>query len=96
MIAWVLYDIGEDKARNKVAKYCKQAGLHRVQYSVFLGTLNKEGKDVLELQIAQVIDPERDKVYLFPMSKSALQNTVCLGQALDKRLVSDEVRALFF
>ena len=96
MIIWVLYDIEQDLARNKVAKYCKQAGLHRVQYSVFLGTLDKEGKDVLELQIEQVINPDRDKVYLFPMSKAALQDTICLGQALDKRRVSDEVRALFF
>jgi CRISPR-associated protein Cas2 len=35
MIAWVLYDIEKDKIRNKVAKLCKQAGLYRVQFSVF-------------------------------------------------------------
>lgn len=96
MIVWVMYDIEQDRARNRVAKYCKQAGLYRVQYSVFLGTLNANEKDTLELQIEQEINPDQDKVYLFPMSQLELQQTVCLGQALDKKLVTDEVRALFF
>jgi len=39
MIAWVMYDIEIDKSRTKVAKLCKQAGLYRVQFSVFLGTI---------------------------------------------------------
>jgi CRISPR-associated protein Cas2 len=60
MIAWVLYDIENDKARTKVAKICKQAGLYRVQFSVFLGTLDKSRKDTLQLQIEELIDEESD------------------------------------
>lgn len=96
MIIWVLYDIADDKARSKVAKYCQQAGLYRVQYSVFLGTIEANGRDTLELQIEEQIDLERDSVYIFPMSKNELQETALLGQAFDKKLVSDEVHALFF
>lgn len=96
MIAWVMYDIVNDRARSRVAKYCKQAGLYRVQYSVFLGTINREEKDVLSLQIEQELDLDTDKVYIFPMSESALKQTICLGQALDKKLVKDEVKAIFF
>lgn len=95
MITWILYDISNDKARNKVAKYCKQAGLYRVQYSVFLGKLELNDQDSLRLQIESEIDAEEDKVYIFPMSKNALQQTVLLGQAFDKKLVSDQVKALF-
>lgn len=95
MITWVLYDIQSDKARTKVAKHCKQAGLYRVQLSVFLGTLNPNLKDTLQLQIEQLINPDIDKVYIFPMSKDELQQTILLGQAFDKRFVSDEVKALF-
>ena len=51
MIIWILYDIASDKARTKVAKHCKQAGLHRVQYSVFLGKLEFNDLDILQLQI---------------------------------------------
>lgn len=95
MIAWVMYDIENDKARTKIAKLCKQAGLYRVQFSVFLGTLDKNRKDTLQLQIEELIDEEKDSVYIFPMSKSELQETVLLGQAFDKKMVTDEVKALF-
>ena len=95
MIAWVLYDIKNDKARTKVAKVCKQAGLYRVQFSVFLGTLDKSRKDTLQLQIEELIDEESDSVYIFPMSKNELQETVLLGQAFDKKMITDEVKALF-
>jgi CRISPR-associated protein Cas2 len=79
-----------------VAKLCKQAGLYRVQFSVFLGSLNTHEKDTLRLQIENYIDEEIDKVYIFPMNKTELQQTELLGQAFDKDLVSDEVKALFF
>jgi len=95
MIVWVMYDIEKDKARNKVAKLCKQAGLYRVQYSVFLGTLENNGKDILTLQMKECINKETDKVYIFPMNKSELKETVLLGQAFDKNLVTDKIRELF-
>jgi CRISPR-associated protein Cas2 len=95
MIVWVLYDIEDDKVRNKIAKSCKHAGLYRVQFSVFLGTLEKNQKDVLELQIEDLIDKEKDSVYIFPMSKNELQTTALLGKAFDKKLITDEVKALF-
>ncbi|WKN44263.1 CRISPR-associated endonuclease Cas2 [Tunicatimonas pelagia] len=96
MIVWVLYDIEEDKARTKIAKACKQAGLYRVQYSVFLGTLTTNEKDSLTLQIKGLMDEDRDKVYIFPMSKDELRQTELLGQAFDKKLVTDEIKALFY
>lgn len=95
MIAWVLYDIEDDKVRSKVAKFCKQAGLYRVQLSVFLGTIDFNQKDTLQLQLESLIDEKTDSVYIFPMSKNELQATVLLGKAFDKKMVTDEVKALF-
>ncbi len=96
MIVWVLYDISEDKARTKIAKHCKQSGLYRVQYSVFLGTLNANERDSLQLEIEELMNPETDSVYIFPMNKSELQQCALLGQAFDKKLVTDKIQALFF
>lgn len=96
MIVWVMYDIKKDKVRNKVAKLCKKAGIYRVQYSVFLGTLKPNEKDTLNLQIKELIDEQNDSVYIFPMNKTELQQTVLLGQAFDKKLVTDQVKELFF
>jgi CRISPR-associated protein Cas2 len=91
-----MYDIKKDKPRTKVAKLCKLSGLYRVQYSVFLGTLNENEKDTLRLQIEELIDEKNDSVYIFPMSKNELKQTALLGQAFDKKLITDEVKALFF
>lgn len=96
MICWVIYDIKKDKSRAKVSKICKGAGLYRVQKSVFLGSLGDNEKDTLELSVNEMIDEENDSVYIFPMSKSELRQTVLMGQAFDKKLVTDDVKALFF
>jgi len=96
MIVWVLYDIKNDKARTKVSKICKHSGLYRVQYSCFLGTLNKNEKDSLQLEIESLLDDAVDKVYIFNMSKDELKSCAMLGQAFDEKLISDEVRSLFF
>lgn len=96
MIVWVLYDIKNDKARTRVSKLCKISGIYRVQYSAFLGTLEKNALDTLKIQIEELINPKTDKVYMFPMSKSELQQTVLLGQAFDKDLITDKVKELFF
>lgn len=96
MIIWVLYDIKNDKARSFVSKSCEKAGLYRVQYSCFLGTMNADQKDVLELQIEKAIHEETDKVYIFQMNKSQLKECRMLGQAFDEKLVTDEIKSLFF
>ncbi len=96
MICWVMYDIKNDKARNRVSKACEQIGLNRVQYSVFLGTLEQSEVDTLQIQIEEYINPEKDSVYIFPMSKDELKQTVLLGQAFDKKMITDEVKQLFF
>lgn len=96
MLVWVLYDIENDRNRTKAAKFCKQTGLYRVQFSCFLGSLSPSQKSALSLQLEELIDVNKDKVYIFPMSQDELRNTVLLGQAFDKKLVTDEVTALFF
>lgn len=95
MICWVLYDIKNDKSRSKVADACEQSGLQRVQYSVFLGRLDDNEKDSLELRIEELINEEHDSVYIFPMSKDELKNTVLLGQAFDKKEVSEDIKSMF-
>ncbi len=95
MICWVMYDIKIDKARTKISKACEQMGLERVQYSVFLGTLDSNSKDTLELMIKEIINPKTDSVYIFPMSKDELKETVLLGQAFDKKMITNQIKELF-
>lgn len=95
MICWVMYDIKEDRSRTKIAKACEKIGLFRVQYSVFLGSIEANDKDTLQLQIEGLMDEDVDSVYIFPMSKDELKATILLGQAFDKDMITDEIKSLF-
>lgn len=94
-LVWILYDIVADRPRTKVARRCKEAGLYRVQKSVFLGTIDRNRLDELRLQIEDLTDEDLDSVYIFPMCEPDFRKVMLLGQAFDKKLVTDEVRALF-
>ncbi len=94
-LVWVIYDIVSDKTRTQIAKACKNKGLYRVQKSAFLGTLNKNQIDELKIMCEDIINTEEDSVYIFPMCEDDFKKVKLLGQAFDKKLVSDEVRALF-
>ncbi len=96
MLVWVIYDIIKTKTRTKVAKACLSAGIYRVQKSVFLGELNLNQIDQLSLKIEQLIDIEHDSVYIFPLCRDDFKKVKLLGQAFDKKMVTDEIRTKFF
>jgi CRISPR-associated protein Cas2 len=93
-LVWVIYDITEDKPRTKIAKLCKEAGLYRVQKSVFLGSIERNRLDELDMQIEDHMDEETDSVYIFPMCQPDFKKVILKGQAFDRKLVTDEIRAL--
>ena len=94
-LVWVMYDIKSDKKRTKTARACKETGLYRVQYSVFLGAIQSNRLDELAMQIEELINPDTDKVYMFPMCEADFKKVILQGQAFDKKLVRDEVKNLF-
>lgn len=96
MLIWVIYDIVKDKTRNKVIRKCKNVGLYRVQKSVFLGDVEENVLDELKVQLEDMIDLENDSVYVFPMSKAALNKAGLIGQAFDKELITDDIISKFF
>ena len=96
VLTWVVYDIVNDKIRTKIAKECKKAGLIRVQKSVFLGKLESSRFDELSEKCLDLIDEETDSVYLFPFCQEDFRNIRVHGQGFDKKLVNDEILAMFF
>ncbi|CAG0995941.1 hypothetical protein METP3_02948 [Methanosarcinales archaeon] len=95
-MVWVVYDITDNTTRKNVASICLDKGPYRVQKSVFLGTLNANESDSLVLECENEIDPGVDSVYVFPMDDESFRKVKLLGQAFDKKLVSDEVLTKFF
>jgi len=94
MLTWVMYDIAKDKIRNKVVKSCEKAGIYRVQYSVWLGEMNRTQIKELRTNIEDLINLKIDRVYIFPMCRADFDSCILLGQAFDKDLVTDEIKAL--
>ncbi|MGV8146956.1 MAG: CRISPR-associated endonuclease Cas2 [Alkaliphilus sp.] len=96
MLVWVIYDIVSNKTRRHVIKVCKNTGLYRVQKSVFLGDVEDNRLDELKMKIEDLVDLDKDSVYVFPMSKKNFRIAGLIGQAFDKELVSDEIISKFF
>lgn len=95
MLVWAIYDISDNKKRTLISKMCKKLGLYRVQKSVFLGDIENNRVDELAQLSRSEIDEENDSVYIFPMCEKDFKRVVLIGQAFDKKLVTDEIKNLF-
>ncbi len=94
-LVWIIYDIVDNKVRTKIARACKNKGLYRVQKSAFLGTLNRNQIDELKIICREVINLDKDSVYIFPMCESDFRDVILLGQAFDASFVTDDIISLF-
>jgi CRISPR-associated protein Cas2 len=95
MLVWFIYDISNTKNRTKISKIALRSGLYRVQKSVFLGSIDQNTLDEVVLQSEKLINKNTDSLYVFPMCKTDFQSVILKGQAFDKKLVNDEIKALF-
>lgn len=90
MLAMVLYDIRSDKARKKIADRLLDMGMTRTQYSVFLGTIDKNRADELTL-FAEGQLVQTDRLYLIPVQRDDLAAARIVGRGFDEQLVTDEI-----
>jgi len=95
LLVWCIYDISQNKIRNRIVKIAMEHGLYRVQKSVFLGNINKNDLDSLVLQSDEIIDKKTDSVYIFPMCEADFKKAILQGQAFNEDLVTDKIKALF-
>lgn len=70
MICLVVYDITDDRVRNRVAEVCQDYGLDRIQYSAFLGELSRNHQEELFLRAKKCLGKKGGNVQLFPICKS--------------------------
>lgn len=61
----LVYDISHDQTRTKIADFCLDYGLDRVQYSAFLGDLARTHREELMLKIGDRLGDRTGKVQLF-------------------------------
>ena len=63
----VIYDIPNDRLRNKVADICLDYGLDRIQFSAFLGNLSRNHQEELMLKVEQRMDDNPGNIQLIPI-----------------------------
>jgi len=63
----VIYDIENDKIRLRISETCLDYGLTRIQYSAFLGTLNRNKREELFLRLSSVLENSPGKILLQPI-----------------------------
>ncbi len=59
----VVYDIPNDRARGKIATVCQDYGLDRIQYSAFLGNLQRTHQEELLKKIGSKLGKLAGKVH---------------------------------
>ncbi|MDA8228978.1 MAG: CRISPR-associated endonuclease Cas2 [Desulfitobacterium hafniense] len=67
MVNYVIYDIERDKTRNKIVTACKDYGLTRIQYSVFVGELNTNKRQELFMRLRKILGKEKGKILVLPV-----------------------------
>lgn len=95
MLIWALYDVSDDKQRNHVAKVLLNAGLERVQYSVFVGDLDPNRFDELVIAAERIVE-EQDSVYFFPQCRPDFDRMRIVGAGFDAKRVASELLTDFF
>ena len=63
----LIYDISNDRLRNKVADLCLDYGLDRIQYSAFWGRLRRTHQEELMMQIEKQVGKKPANVQLVPI-----------------------------
>ncbi len=70
----LIYDIENDRLRNRIADSCLNYGLERIQYSAFFGKLNRNRREELALALRREIGELAAKIRLIPICQSDLDD----------------------
>jgi len=63
----LIYDIPDDRIRNRIADACQDYGLDRIQYSAFSGRLRPLHQRALMQRIQDILGEQPGKVWLIPL-----------------------------
>jgi CRISPR-associated protein Cas2 len=78
----LIYDIPDDRARTKIADFCLDYGLDRVQYSAFVGDLSVNHQEELMLKIAKRLGKEAGRIDIFAIRNEDWQRRQSLSQKM--------------
>lgn len=80
----LIYDIPDDKARTKIANFCLDYGLDRVQYSAFVGDLSTNHREELLLKIGKRLGKAAGRIELIPICRADWSQRLTICQGMDE------------
>jgi CRISPR-associated protein Cas2 len=86
----LVYDIPHDGTRTKVADFCLDYGLDRIQYSGFLGDLVRTHQEELMLKIEEQLGGRDGKIQLFVICEKDWRQRLEIIQERDEGDEGDE------
>ncbi|GEM_PF-1002945 len=69
----VLYDVENDRIRTRVSEICLNYGLERIQYSAFLGKINRNHRQELTLRMQHEIGDEMARIRVIPITEDSVR-----------------------
>lgn len=78
----LIYDIPDDRARTKIADFCLDYGLDRVQYSAFVGDLSINHQEELMLKISKRLGKQAGRINIFVIRNEDWQRRQSLSQKM--------------
>ena len=80
----LVYDIPDDRARAKIADFCLDYGLDRIQYSAFVGQLSRNHQQELMLQIKKRLGKKTANIQLFAICAKDWENRLaCIQEEVE-------------
>lgn len=77
----LIYDIPDDRARQKIADACLDYGLARIQYSAFVGGLTRAQQRALFGEIRSRLGHKPGNIQLFPLDEASWSGRRILEQS---------------
>jgi len=91
----ITYDISSNRTRRFAVKCCKQAGLLRLQRSVFAGESTPERISDLEQLLQPLLCPD-DRLAVIPLDRKAWRKLTLSGSQTDKSELERRKGVLYF
>ena len=81
-----IYDITDNRFRNRVARKLKNFGFNRVQKSCFAGDLSQNRIEMLEIEMNNLLEDREsndvndyDAIYILPLCEKCFAKKILLG-----------------
>lgn len=95
MYLCVMYDISSQRRLQKIARLCTQAGLARIQKSVFIGELDTEEVIAFREIVLRTLVRKEDRLLMLPLERHNLKKSIDLGLSSGVRELLENKPLLF-